>query len=397
VSAAAPVRIAILTSHPVPYHVAFYRELARRPGVDLEVLYSHDHGVKPTFDHGFGREVKFDVPLLEGYAHEFPHNYAREPSLKFFGQVNPAIPLAVSRHEYDAIVVHGYMNLTSVLTLLAPRAGRKRTRVLMRSESTLLNTRSMTTRAAKEVLIRGLFRSIDHFLAIGTKSKEYFEAYGVPASRISIAPYTVENADFFERSADARRDPGSVRRRLGLPDDRPLFLYCSKVLPHKRPLDVLRAFAIARNQARCALAFVGDGAQLPELRDEIRKLGTEDVYVLGFKNQSELPAIYGASDVFIQASEFEPWGMVVNEAMACGAAVCASDQVGSAYDLVRDNGAMFPVGDVERLASLLARWARDPAEIARMKRASLDRMATWSPKETADGVIEGVRAALERR
>jgi glycosyltransferase involved in cell wall biosynthesis len=389
------MRIAILSSHPVPYHVAFYKELASRPGIDLEVLYAHDHGVTPTFDQGFGRAVKFDMPLLEGYAHRFPRNYAKKRELTFFGQINPEIPLAVTRGDYDAIVVHGYQSLTSVATFLAPRLSKRRTRVLLRSESNLLHERPLSTRLVKEVVIRALFQRIDHFLAIGSLSQKYFEAYGVDPSRITIAPYTVDNAYFLERSAAARHDPAATRRELGLPTDRPLFLFCSKVLPHKRPLDVLHAFAIARRQTPCALAYVGDGAQMGELKAEITKLELEDdVSVLGFRNTSELPAIYGACDVFVQAAEREPWGMVVNEAMACGAAVCASERIGSAYDLVRDNGAMFPVGDIDRLAWLMTEWSRSPGKIAAMKQASLKRIAEWSVVQTADGVIAGCEAAL---
>ncbi len=163
----------------------------------------------------------------------------------------------------------------------------------------------------------------------------------------------------------------------------------------KRPLDVLHAFAIARRETSCALAYVGDGAQMDELRAEIAKLGLEaDAFPLGFRNTSELPAIYGASDVFVLASEIEPWGMVVNEAMACGTAICASEAVGSAYDLLRDNGAMFPVGDIERLAWLMTEWSRAPGKLAEMKRASLKRISEWGIAQTADGVIAGVEAAL---
>jgi glycosyltransferase involved in cell wall biosynthesis len=141
--------------------------------------------------------------------------------------------------------------------------------------------------------------------------------------------------------------------------------------------------------------YVGSGAQLSALRSEVKTLKMEsDVHLLGFRNTSELPEIYGACDVFVQASEREPWGMVVNEAMACGMAICASDRVGSAYDLVRDNGALFPVGDIERLAELMVGWTRNRAAIERMKRASETIIEKWSAKESADGVIDGVTAAL---
>jgi glycosyltransferase involved in cell wall biosynthesis len=265
----------------------------------------------------------------------------------------------------------------------------------MRSESNLLNPRPVSTRAVKQVLIRSLFKRVDHFLAIGSQSARYFEAYGVAPSRVTLTPYSVDNAYFEERSAAARRDPTAARVRLGLPTDRVIYLYCSKIAPHKRPLDVLHAFAMARRRAPCALVYVGTGAESGALEAEVYRLGlTEDVKILGFRNTSELPEIYGACDVFIQASEFEPWGMVVNEAMACGMAVCLSDAVGSAYDLLRDNGAMFPVGDVQRLSEIMVQWARDPEKLAQMKNASAKRIREWGVKQTADGVIAGVRKAL---
>jgi glycosyltransferase involved in cell wall biosynthesis len=266
-----------------------YRELAARSEVELEVLFTHDHGVKETFDAGFGRAVKFDVPLLEGYRHRFLRNMAAAPGFSFLGQVNPELPSAIGRGAYDAVVVHGYNVASTLAAFVGPRS--RRTRVLLRSESNLLSTRRFGTRATKQLLIRALFSRIDHFLAIGTKSREYFRAYGVHPDRITLAPYTVDNAWFEQRSADARRDPAAVRRKLGLPVDRMLFLYCNKIGKHKRPLDVLRAFVRARTGARAALVYVGDGEQMQELRAEVTRAGLEaDVHVLGFRNQSELPS-----------------------------------------------------------------------------------------------------------
>jgi glycosyltransferase involved in cell wall biosynthesis len=338
--------------------------------------------------------IKFDIPLLEGYPHRFLRNLAGAPGFSFLGQVNPELSWAVATGKYDAVVVHGYNVASTLAAFVGPRS--RKTRVLLRSESTLLNSRPLRTRAAKQVLVRALFSRIDHFLAIGTMSREYYRAYGVRPERITLAPYTVDNAWFERRSADARRDPGGARRKLGLPPDRVLFLYCSKIVKHKRPLDVLRAFVRARTGSRAALVYVGDGEQMQELRTEIaRTQVAADVHVLGFRNQSELPEIYGACDVFVQASEREPWGMVVNEAMASGMAVCASDQVGSAYDLVTDNGAMFRTGAIEQLADLFSTWAASRTEVERMKAASAAHIRRWTARETADGVVAGARAALK--
>ncbi|MDP9034299.1 MAG: glycosyltransferase family 4 protein [Myxococcota bacterium] len=391
-----PLRIAFVSSHPVPYHAPTYRALAARPDVDLEVLFLHHHGVEETFDRQFGRAIKFDVPLLEGFRYRFLKNVSPRPSLFFGGLVNPDLPLAVARGDYDAVVIHGYASVSTLSALIGPRA--RGTRVLLRSESVLVDHRSPSKRALKQVVLRALFMRIDHFLAIGTQSRDYFRAYGVSPSRISMSPYSVDNQYFADHSAEARSDPAAARSRLGLPIDRPLFLYCSKIIAHKRPLDVLRAFARARRKANAGLVYVGDGPQMAELRAEIARTGLEqDVRVLGFRNQSELPTIYGACDVFVQASEREPWGMVINEAMACGMAICASERVGSAYDLVKDNGAVFPVGDVDRLAELCSAWSSAPDEVDRMKAASRRIIEQWGPGQTAEGVVRGVRAAFGAR
>jgi glycosyltransferase involved in cell wall biosynthesis len=387
------LRIGFVSSHPVPYHVPTYRALAERDDVELEVLFMHDHGVGETFDAGFGRTVRFDVPLLEGYPHRFLRNISPVPALTSAGMINPELPVAVARGRYDAVVLHGYTLVSTLAALLAPRS--RRTRVLLRGESTLLHERSFLIRATKHVLLRALFTRVDHFLSIGTKSAEYFQAYGADPDRITPAPYTVDNAWFEERSAAARRDPAAVRRKLGLPTDRVLFLFCSKVVAHKRPLDVLSAFLRARDAAPCGLVYVGEGEQLAEVRRQVDCAGAQDdVHFLGFRNQTELPEIYGACDVFVQASKREPWGMVVNEAMASGMAVVASDQVGSAYDLVGDNGAMFRAGDVDGLAVLLRRWAGARNDVDRMKAASLRRIREWTARDSAEGVVRGVRAAL---
>jgi glycosyltransferase involved in cell wall biosynthesis len=119
--------------------------------------------------------------------------------------------------------------------------------------------------------------------------------------------------------------------------------------------------------------------------------------LLGFRNQSELPSIYALCDAFILPSEAEPWGLVVNEAMSCGLAVAVTDAVGAGPDLVRGAGEIYPCGDVMALASILARWATDPAELRASRASARQRVSTWSLEATAAGVLAGVAKALNRR
>jgi glycosyltransferase involved in cell wall biosynthesis len=385
------MRIAVLTTHPIQYQAPLFRLLDRQPHVQFTALFCDEHGARPSFDGEFGKFIQYDVPLLEGYSHRFLRNFAPRPALSLTGLVNPAIMTSLATGEFDVLVVHGYNVLTNILALLGPR---RRTRVLLRGESHLLQGRAIAKRAVKQVLLRTLFARVDHFLPIGTLNRAYYASYGVSDQHMTLAPYSVDNGRFASGSAQARRDPTTARQELGLPVHIPLFLFCAKLVPKKRPIDLLRAFSRVRPQAPCGLVYVGDGALAPELRREVDRLGLgRDVYFLGFRNQSELPAIYGAGDVLVLPSDVEPWGLVVNEAMACGMAVVISDHVGAGPDLV-ENSRVFPAGDVAALAAILRRLASQPDDLAAAKADASARIARWGLQQTAEGFMRGAEIAL---
>lgn len=388
------MRLAFLTTHPIQYQAPLFRALAGRPGVDLTVLFCHDHGVKPTYDEGYGRAIQYDVPLLGGYRHRFLPNVAPRPGLSFYGLVNPEILSIVRRNDFDAIIVHGYAYATALMAFLAPRA---RARLLLRGDSSIVARPPPGRALAKQFLLRGLFHRADQFLAIGSQNQAYYESYGVARERITLAAHSVDNAYFAERSRPARSNPAAARRQLGLPEQGILFVFAAKMVPKKRPLDLLDAFARAGLGPRAVLAYVGDGPLAGAVETRVRALGLgPSVRLLGFRNQSELPAILGASDVLVLPSDFEPWGLVVNEAMACGATAVVSDRVGAAPDLV-DAEHVFPVGDIDRLAVVLRSMALGPEEdLQRSQARAFERIASWGIEQTTDGVLRGVEAALRR-
>jgi glycosyltransferase involved in cell wall biosynthesis len=91
-------------------------------------------------------------------------------------------------------------------------------------------------------------------------------------------------------------------------------------------------------------------------------------------------------------SDYEPWGLVVNEAMASGTPVLASDRVGSARDLIEpgQNGWIFPAGDVAALAATLQAALADREALARAGALAAERMGRWD----FEADLAGLRAAL---
>jgi glycosyltransferase involved in cell wall biosynthesis len=163
-------------------------------------------------------------------------------------------------------------------------------------------------------------------------------------------------------------------------------------------MDVLRAFARAK-VAESHLIFAGDGPERSSLEREALRLGVSSrVHLIGFQNQSALPPLYAAADVFVLPSEYEPFGVVVNEAMLCRCAMVVSDSVGARHDLVRhgDNGFVFPVGDEDALATHLRTLTTDRELCRRMADSGLEIIRSWSPRAAVDGIVRTIEVAISR-
>jgi glycosyltransferase involved in cell wall biosynthesis len=220
---------------------------------------------------------------------------------------------------------------------------------------------------------------------------------GIPTERIVLTPYAVDNKWWVEQAARVNRS--SVRAEWSVPEDASVVLFCAKLQPWKRPHDVLRAFGKAKVE-NSYLVFAGDGPLRKSLEEEARSTGlAERVRFLGFVNQTKLPAVYCSSDLFVLSSQYESFGVVVNEAMLCGCPVILSDHVGARFDLVRDTetGFVYPVGNVESLTNLLSEILPARDQLKRMANAARKRMEDWSPAENIEALVEAIERARRFR
>jgi len=242
-----------------------------------------------------------------------------------------------------------------------------------------------------------LFGLADVVIVPSSGAVRLMRSLGIPENRIVLTPYTVDN-DWWARQAE-RADGQAVRRKWSVPPDAVVFLFCGKLQPWKRPADLLRAFAKA-NVPDGYVVYVGEGSLRGALEAEARKLClSERVRFHGFANQSELAALYCAADLLVLPSEYEPFGVVVNEAMLCGCPAAVSDRVGAGADLVRngENGYVFPCGDLEALARILREAAQDRARLRSHGAVARERMRTWSPRENIEALVQAVAKAVSRK
>ncbi|MGD9614954.1 MAG: glycosyltransferase family 4 protein [Alphaproteobacteria bacterium] len=391
---AAPIRIGFLHTHPVQYFAPLYRHLNRNWEASITALYLSDHSVRGGVDRGFGRRIRWDIDLVEGYDARFVRGADRrgEPA-GFLSIVAPSLWRDIRSGGFDALIVHGHNPAAMVLAAAAAEASR--IPVLMRCETHLGLRRSGPKRLLRRVLIGSFYRHFDAVLAIGSANRDFHRAMGVPDSRIFPMPYAVDNRRFIGASLLPALERRERRASLGVGDDRPILLYAAKFQPRKHPDDLLRAAALLnRERVPFQLAMIGSGEMEAELRAMAQALGLRNVCFAGFVNQSALPRYYGACDIFVLPATDEPWGLAINEAMCAGLPVVASSEIGCVPDLVHDggNGRVFPAGNVAALADALLPLLVDAGLRDRMGRASRDLISRWSYTECEAGLMAALAA-----
>ncbi len=369
--------------HPVQYQSPMIRYLASG-GVELSVIYAR--GEERFFDPEFNRELAWDRPLMEGYDSQVLGPPEDRPAL------SRRLELHAREWGAEAVWAHGWsqpMDLAAWDT-----ARRLRLPLLVRGDSTLDGVRGgRLRRLAHRCFHTWRLRRASACLAVGTQNAAFYRAYGVPEARVFPVPYAVDNAFFQNRSKEARPARENLRRSLGLESGLPVILFCGKLIGKKDAATLIRAMGLLTADVQARLLVVGDGELRPALEKLTDELLPGRARFAGFKNQSELPALYDLCDVFVIPSTYEPFGLVVNEVMNAGRPVIASDRVGCWPDLVRPgvNGAVFPAGDARALAEVLRPFLLDASLRESAGRASLEIINRWSFEED----LAGIQAALE--
>ena len=391
-----PYRILFVASHPVQYQAPLFRRMAKQSSLDLHVAYCTLRGAEAGHDPEFGASIQWDVPLLDGYS--WTHVLNRGSGAEsFFGLFNPGLWKLIRSGNYDAVVSYvGYVRASFWVALAAAKLSNAAFIFGTDAVSLTPRDRPAWKSKAKKFLWPRLFRLADQVIVPSASSLDLMCSLGIPQERVTLTPFVVDNDWWAQQSKLV--DRAAVRTGWGAAPDTLVILFCAKLQPWKRPLDLLRAFAKA-NLSNAILVFAGAGPLLPQLESEAASLSVASrVRFLGFLNQTQLPAVYTAADLLVLPSEFEPFGVVVNEAMCCGCAVIVSDRVGAGRDLVAPlcPELIYPFGNTDALAAILQRAHASPMWLSGLASASRKQMETRGPQENVTATVDSVQTAVTR-
>jgi len=383
------MRLGISATHPIQYHAPLYRQIAKQPEVDLTVYFCHSPNPEQQ-GVGFGIPFEWDLELTSGYPHQWLRNRSPKPSLtSFWGCNTPGLGEILRREAFDAFLVHGWNKLSCWQAFWGCR--QTGTPLLVRGDSQLEAQHSTLKWRLKDKVYPAFIRKFDVCIATGKRSAQYFQHFG--ARNIVISPHIVDNAWFSEEAERARQRRTELRLKWNLNDDAFVFLFVGKFEQNKRPWDAMHSLEriIKVNERKVALLMVGDGDLRTDCQDAATKMSLP-VQFTGFLNQSEMPAAYALSDCLLLCSASETWGLVVNEAMACGLPAIVSEACGCVPDLIieGETGYSYRCGDVGALSRCMDRMAANPDLARHMGKSAFRHIQDYSVERAAQVIVEAV-------
>lgn len=377
-------QFAVIAAEATPYWLHVLGRISRElPQAGLHSIFTHagltmpwqvqlDGGIRPVTFPGISLTAspvsRFSLPLYRRI-----RDYLAEQRIRL-------------------VILLGYNSLTHLL--LMHWARRRGVPLLLTGDSNIFceSGHGVLRRTAKRWYIRHVLEVVSGLMPMGTCGRAYFRQYADYEKPSFLFPY---EPDYDRLSSCGPGTRQAFALRHGLDPERRRLLFCGRLVPVKRVDTLLEAFErIAEFRPDWDLVIAGDGPLRQALEARVAESARSRIKWLGFLQFDELAACYHSCDLLAMPSEYEPWGLVINEAVAAGLPVVAAEGVGAAVELVRHgtNGFLVPARDVGALRDALLE-ATDLNCNRRMRAAAPEILRQW---RTAADPVNGVRQALSR-
>ena len=370
-----PLNVAVCMTFPAPYRIPLLNRMNKLPGIRVTGLFSTTHfrGRNEAI-----AKFEFSYKLFNTNLLLTRNRYGDPVGFVF----SPGLWWHLARSRYDVLVTLGW---TIPDTFLARAIGKlKRTPTILWDES--IPHAPGAFKQCLQPLLSRYFGSFDAYLAASDWCREYMLSMGARADRVTVFPQVVDNQFFHQEALRLRAQRETLKRTFGIATTRTI-LYVGQLISRKGVDTLLDAFElVAARDADVSLVMVGDGVLRAAL--QARRAASafrERIFIQSFASQAELPAYYALADLFVLPSQYDTFGVVVNEAMASGLPVIATSRVGATGNLVQDyiNGRVIPPGDAVQLAEAMLFMLADDARRSEMGELAWARIQQWTIEDAA--------------
>jgi len=344
----------IFDTHPIQYRAPVFKALSEKLNGTKVFFFNSCFDGKKWWFQEVDKIPKqdFGLSLQEGYS----STVIQTQNLTFFKKWKK-LKRILLEEKPQAILIYGYYQTEHwILRLLSTQL-----KIPLLFVGETFDWRgSLLRKSIKKVVISSFFKSVSGFVSIGKKTWEYYRSWGIKENKITLAHYCTDPSSFLLSESEAQSARREVRNELGIGENAFVLLFVGRLFSRKRPWDLLAIHEKLKSYQSVQTVFVGNGELSESLQDEANSL--KGVFFAGFKNQKEIKKYYYAADLLVVPSEFETWGLVVNEAFACALPALVTSTCGSAEDLVvpGQNGDVYNVGDIESAAQKIEKLLKQP-------------------------------------
>lgn len=377
------IKVAIIHNIISPYRTPLFEGLSKLVDIELKVFYCSS--IDKNRNWSINNKLDFDYEVLSGFKVDLG---------EFTYHINCSIIKKIIRGKFDLIIINGYLDFTSQAAFVFSKL--IGTPVIVWSEGI---QRIGSIRARLSGRIGSIFvKSADAMIVPGRRSHEYYIHLGMKPSNLFIAHDAVDNSLFIDRNQLKNYEIELFRSGLNLPK-KTLILYVGRLVENKGPEILLDAYSrLKSEQEDCALIFVGDGQNRSKLEDICIEQGIPDVFFAGWIDGKPKSIYYAVSDIFVFPTKRDVWGLVVNEAMASGLPIIASEAAGCVDDLVINgvNGYIIKSDNADLLYCTLVNMLSDKKRMSDMGKASRNIITeSFQIANSVDGFHNAIRTVVE--
>lgn len=319
------MKVLFLTNIPAPYRIDFFNELGKK--CDLTVLYERQNALDREEKWTGNKSDKFKEIFLNGIT------IGTDASLTL------KVLKYLKDKTYDIIVIGGYSTPTGMLAIEYLKFTKRK--FLLNIDGGMIKSESRMNFKIKKHFIS----SASAWLSTGDESNKYLKYYGARNVDIYKYPFTSIKEKEISNILKTKEEKVKLRNKLGIKEEK-IIISVGQFI-HRKGFDSLIE-AMRYLPKNYGLYIIGGEATV-EYMELKKKYQLDNIHFMGFKTKTQLTEFYEAGDLFILPTREDIWGLVINEAMACGLPVITTDRCIAGLELIEDNknGFIVPVDNIE--------------------------------------------------